>query len=132
MRHLLPNWFIGAMVGLGVAVLAWTGLSFFGLDLPRFGSLAFDALGVTFGAYVGSRDGATRRWCGGMAAAIGATGFALGFVGPLLLRPASPQGPLLGFFVTGPCGVIVGALLGLLVGAARQELGLAGHRTRDS
>jgi hypothetical protein len=123
MRRFLPNWAIGAMAGFGIAVLAWTGLGFFGLDLPRSDSLAFDALGVFFGACVSRRGGPIGRWCAGMAAGIGAIGFTIGFVGPLLLRPDSPQGPLLGFFVTGPWGAIVGALLGLLIGVARQGRG---------
>lgn len=120
MKRLLPNWLFGALAGFAVAVLAWTGLSFFGVHLPRLASVPFDALGAACGAYAGSRGGPMSRWCGGMAVAIGAIGFAIGFVGPLLLRPDSPQGPLLGFFVTGPCGIILGAFLGLLIGAGGQ------------
>jgi hypothetical protein len=51
-----------------------------------------------------------------MAAAFGAIAFALGFAGPLLLEPDSPQGPLSGIFVTGPLGVVLGALLGFVIG----------------
>jgi hypothetical protein len=120
MKRLLPNWLFGALAGFAVAVLAWTGLSVFGIHSTGPGSVAFDALGAAFGAYAGSRGGPMSRWCGGMATAVGAVGFTLGFVGPLLLRPDSPQGPLLGFFVTDPCGIILGAFLGLLIGGGRR------------
>lgn len=44
---------------------------------------------------------------------IGLAGFLLGFVGPILLAPEANQGPLLGIFITGPLGAIVGAIMGL-------------------
>ncbi len=49
------------------------------------------------------------------AAMLGGIGFALGFFGPMLLTPQSNQGPLLGIFVTGPLGVVIGAIGGALV-----------------
>lgn len=45
---------------------------------------------------------------------LGAIGFAGGFFGPLMFTPESNQGPLLGIFITGPLGFV----LGLAVGAA--------------
>jgi hypothetical protein len=48
--------------------------------------------------------------------AVGGIGFVLGFFGPLLLTPDANQGPLLGIFITGP----VGFLLGLLWGTGRE------------
>jgi hypothetical protein len=44
---------------------------------------------------------------------IGAVSFVAGFVGPLLLS-TSNLGPLLGIFVTGPLGFLVGGLVGAL------------------
>lgn len=41
---------------------------------------------------------------------LGFIGFALGFFGPIFLSPASAQGPLLGIFVTGPLGAVVGLI----------------------
>ena len=120
MRPFLPNLVLGAFVGFVVGVLAWTGLPFFGLDLPLVGFYAFVAVAVAGGSFIGSLDGTMLRWSAGMAGAVGAIGFALGFVGPILLEPDSPQGPLLGIFVTGPFGVILGALLGLSIGGLRQ------------
>jgi hypothetical protein len=44
---------------------------------------------------------------------VGALGFCLGFFGPMLLDPTSGNGPLLGIFITGPVGGLIGALAGL-------------------
>jgi len=44
----------------------------------------------------------------------GAVGFALGFVGPMILTPESNQGPLFGIFISGPIGVVVGAIGGAI------------------
>ena len=51
-----------------------------------------------------------------MATVVGGISFLAGFAGPILLTPDSPQGPLLGIFVTGPLGFLAGAVLGALVG----------------
>jgi hypothetical protein len=120
MRPLLPNLMLGAFLGCIVGILGWTGLPFFGLDLPRAGFYAFVMVAVACGSFIGSLNGPMMRWSAGMAAAVGGIGFALGFAGPLLLEPDSPQGPLLGIFVTGPLGVILGALLGLVIGVVRH------------
>jgi hypothetical protein len=45
---------------------------------------------------------------------LGATGFAAGFFGPIALNPDANQGPLLGIFITGPGGLLTGALLGVV------------------
>ena len=46
----------------------------------------------------------------------GALAFAIGFVGPALFS-SSNLGPLLGIFVTGPLGLLAGALVGILMSA---------------
>lgn len=51
--------------------------------------------------------------------AVGAFGFIVGFFGPMIVSPGSNQGPLLGFFVTGPIGVFIGASIGFCIGFAR-------------
>jgi len=51
---------------------------------------------------------------------LGATGFILGFVGPLILTPNANQGPLLGIFITGPAGFFLGGILGLAIGIIRE------------
>src|SRR5262245_34024361 len=43
---------------------------------------------------------------------VGGVGFLSGFFGPLALSPEANQGPLLGIFITGPAGVLIGAVLG--------------------
>ena len=49
----------------------------------------------------------------------GAVGFVLGFFGPIILTPEANQGPLLGIFVTGPLGYLVGLAAGWLVARFR-------------
>jgi len=44
----------------------------------------------------------------------GGIGFAGGFFGPIIFMPSANQGPLLGIFITGPLGVIVGAVGGAI------------------
>jgi hypothetical protein len=62
------------------------------------------------------------RW----AFALGATGFSCGFFGPIALAPDANQGPLLGIFISGPGG----ALLGLLLGLACRVLPLSPRQRR--
>ena len=50
----------------------------------------------------------------------GGTGFAIGFFGPMILDPGSPQGPLVGIFVTGPLGLLAGAIGGTVLWAKRR------------
>jgi di/tricarboxylate transporter len=45
-------------------------------------------------------------------------GFLVGFVGPTTLS-TSPQGPLLGIFMTGPAGAAAGCVLGAVKSARR-------------
>ncbi|WP_353199918.1 hypothetical protein [Sandarakinorhabdus sp.] len=51
-------------------------------------------------------------WCG-------AIGFVGGFFGPMLFAPDANQGPMLGLFITGPGGVVFGALAGLALAAGK-------------
>ena len=63
-------------------------------------------------------DSDSRRWMAAglrTGALVGAVGFVLGFVGPLIFMPRSNQGPLLGIFITGPVGAVLGVLLGLVL-----------------
>ncbi len=59
----------------------------------------------------------------------GAVGFLAGFLGPIVLNPEANQGPLLGIFITGPLGVLLGAgaclLQRLVPGLSRSALRLA-------
>ena len=49
------------------------------------------------------------------AAMTGLAGFVLGFVGPMVFAPGANQGPLLGILLTGPLGVVGGAVGGAVV-----------------
>ncbi len=44
----------------------------------------------------------------------GGIGFSAGFFGPIILTPEANQGPLLGIFITGPLGFILGGIGGLI------------------
>lgn len=46
---------------------------------------------------------------------LGVFGFILGFFGPLLFSPESNQGPLLGILITGPGGIVLGAIGGSIL-----------------
>ena len=55
------------------------------------------------------------KWAAIGAFALGGIGFAGGFFGPILLAPEANQGPLLGIFITGPLGFLLGGLLGAIL-----------------
>lgn len=45
---------------------------------------------------------------------LGGIGFAAGFFGPMVFAPGANQGPLLGIFITGPGGFVLGLAYGIL------------------
>lgn len=49
-----------------------------------------------------------REWV----AVFGAAGFLAGFFGPMIVAPGANQGPMAGIIITGPLGVMAGAILG--------------------
>ena len=51
---------------------------------------------------------------------LGGIGFAGGFFGPMLLDPTSGNGPLLGIFITGPAGFVLGLIIGFVREARRR------------
>jgi uncharacterized membrane protein len=75
------------------------------------------ALAVLFGP-VRHRFWRGERWYG-FAAFVGVLAFGAGFFGPMLLSPQANQGPLLGLLITGPLGLAVGVVWGLLRSARR-------------
>lgn len=44
---------------------------------------------------------------------VGGIGFLLGFIGPMVVTPGANQGPMLGIFITGPPGFLIGLLWGM-------------------
>jgi hypothetical protein len=55
------------------------------------------------------------------AVVIGAVGFTIGFFGPLLVSPQDNQGALLGLFITGPAGFVIGGIGGFVFWSRRQS-----------
>jgi hypothetical protein len=51
-------------------------------------------------------------YCLSGALLVGAVSFTIGFVGPMLVAAGGNQGPMVGLFITGPIGTIVGAIAG--------------------
>ncbi len=52
---------------------------------------------------------------------LGGLGFALGFFGPIVFAPEANQGPLLGIFITGPGGFLLGCAYGLVEGIVAER-----------
>lgn len=52
---------------------------------------------------------------------LGSLGFAAGFFGPMILAPEANQGPLLGIFITGPLGLVIGGIGGFLYWLSRSR-----------
>ncbi|TPN99833.1 hypothetical protein [Mesorhizobium sp. B1-1-5] len=48
-------------------------------------------------------------------AILGVIGFLGGFVGPVIFTPEANQGPLLGIFITGPLGFVLGLMVGFVL-----------------
>jgi hypothetical protein len=70
------------------------------------------------GHYPESRTAIRGSWRGGWL--VGGVGFALGFIGPLVIWPDANLGPLLGILVTGPVGFVLGALGAILLRGVRS------------
>lgn len=46
---------------------------------------------------------------------VGLIGFVGGLVGPIIFTPDANQGPLLGMFITGPVGLVLGLVFGFVL-----------------
>jgi hypothetical protein len=86
----------GSMVA-GVATAALALVTWFAAGSPH---------PIVRGAVLGA------GWCG-------VIGFIGGFFGPMILAPESNQGPMLGIFITGPGGFVIGALCGAAIAAGK-------------
>jgi hypothetical protein len=123
MKWLLPDPVVGAMAGFVLGFLASFSLDLLVVDRSGLAPLGLGVLGAIAGCVVGvllqgpeGRGRIVARWCATTAGVVGAVSFLVGFAGPIILHPNSPQGPLLGIFFTGPLGAIVGAVVGALIG----------------
>jgi len=92
---------LGAAFGLGVGTMAFLGWWF-----------------ALHGQHEASRINLLCSLLGGLL--IGGISFALGFFGPIIFMPQSNQGPLLGIFITGPIGFVIGVVVGAIVGHIRR------------
>lgn len=115
----------------------WASITFLGFyaltALPlvfRFGyrSWALGApliVGIAAALYVwvrfDTRPDAIARPLFGGAILFGIVGFAVGFFGPMVVAPHTGQGGLLGISVTGPVGIVLGALIGLVFGVEKSR-----------
>ena len=48
-------------------------------------------------------------------AILGIIGFLGGFIGPVIFTPDANQGPMLGIFITGPLGFMLGLAVGFVL-----------------
>ena len=60
-------------------------------------------------------------WAAAGALLLGVTGFIIGFFGPMHFQPWANQGPMVGIFVSGPLGLLLGAVIGAALRIARPE-----------
>lgn len=113
-----------AMIFLGTYVLAWLPAMMLLGDYLWVGSLVALAMAAAVAVYAwrlgpeGPRSVRTSVALGALL--VGGAGFAAGFFGPMLLAPGANQGPMLGIFITGPLGYLVGAGLGLWYARRRE------------
>jgi len=121
---------VGGLVGFcigpvtGTMLVGLVGGKSAGPDAAQVGGALGMGAGLLGGAFLGAflvGRPTVARWCLGTAGVVGGVSFLAGFAGPILLRPDSPQGPLLGIFITGPLGFIVGAILGLCIGLMKEQ-----------
>ena len=123
MKRMIPAPVVFSLVGFGVTFLASLNFDFLGGGVSRFVPPAVGVAGAVGGWVVGAfRQGPPGRrrtvawWCVTMSCTVGVVSFLVGFVGPILFSPDSPQGPLLGIFITGPLGAVAGAAVGVIIG----------------
>ena len=122
------------MMRKAVAVLAFFGTFFIVwmlmLVMPLGGQLWLSnlvALAASFyvarevwnGTAEGSSSVAVMAGLG--AVTVGGLGFVAGFFGPMILVPEANQGPMLGLFITGPAGAVIGAIAGAVYAKRRRS-----------
>lgn len=71
------------------------------------------------------------EWVGWALLAVGAIGFVGGFFGPIVFAPEANQGPLLGIFITGPLGFVLGAVGGWVYWFMQRKKGAVATADSD-
>lgn len=115
---------LALMVFFGTYVLSWMVFLIIGLDGAGFiGNIIALVVAVIVARSVWQRGDAVPRSVPGAmgygAAVLGSIGFAAGFFGPMIFAPGANQGPMLGIFITGPGGALLGALAGWIYALKR-------------
>ena len=113
------------MVFFGTYVLSWVFFLFVPMGrLDWIGNILALIIAIWVARSVWTRGGLIPGSVFGAvgygAVVLGSIGFAAGFFGPILFAPEANQGPLLGIFITGPAGALLGALGGFVYGMNRQ------------
>ena len=131
--HNVVRGFVAFLTAVGsLYFFYWTfGLLLFEVGAPHFVAVvASIAAGVAAARYVWVRSaiasgGFVKSTMMG-ALVTGALGFSAGFFGPMIFGPTANQGPLLGIFITGPLGLMLGGAGGAIHWFAR------GRHTADT
>jgi hypothetical protein len=123
----VPRVAITIIVGLSVYYFVfWVPFSLIPLNeqywIASVGSLV---CAIVAGRFVWSRTGAAESGVGAAvvrgALIVGGIGFVGGFFGPMIFAPGANQGPLLGLFITGPLGFLLGGVGGFVYGVTRAK-----------
>jgi hypothetical protein len=106
-------WFIAWMLLLLMlpVAAAWLG------SLVAFAAAIYVARRVWSGTAEGTTSVPVMAGLG--AVIVGGLGFVAGFFGPMIFAPEANQGPMLGLFITGPAGLVIGAIAGAWYGMRR-------------
>lgn len=112
------------MAFFGTFVLSWIVLlAFLPSSIAWLANLGALGIAIYVGRHTWRRSEQPPSSAAGFAAygaaIVGSVGFAAGFFGPMVFAPAANQGPMLGIFITGPAGALLGALLGFVYGMRR-------------
>lgn len=108
----------------------WMGAALFSAFLPVAPGMWVATLLAVLAAIAAGRFAWTRHTgtapglgqaMGRGALILGAIGFVGGFFGPMIFAPGANQGPLLGLFITGPGGVVLGAIGGAIWWFVKQN-----------
>jgi hypothetical protein len=105
-----------------VPIAAFVGSGWLGALLQPLLSIGAGVLaGRSIWRQLGDPRGGRFAAAGVGALVVGGIGFAAGFFGPMLFAPEANQGPMLGIFITGPGGAVLGAIGGFLLGSRRPS-----------
>lgn len=116
------------VIPLAYLFIFWVPLSYFPFHGARWIPIAFSlccALGIGWYVWIKIDSASDKLISSAMVGAVklGLIGFCAGFFGPLIFSPESNQGPLLGIFITGPLGFVLGAIGGAVYWKVRENRG---------